>query len=143
VLQRFVPYTHRNALRDRQIQPDAKTQVWRKVPQRAFLWNLYQSHPSMKNGASRFMPSLHYVTCRSNRMQNHKFRITCPGVLFLQNVPVPPEHEKLCVDVSCPKCTGIHYVTRRSQRMQKHKFGITCPGTLFMESVPVPPEHEK
>jgi hypothetical protein len=36
----------------------------------------------------------HYVTCRSHQMQKHKFSVTCPRALFLESVPVPPEHEK-------------------------------------------------
>jgi hypothetical protein len=34
------------------------------------------------------------VTRRSSRMQKHKFGITCPGALFVDSIPVPPEHEK-------------------------------------------------
>jgi hypothetical protein len=46
--------THWKALSDLQIPPDAKTQVRRNVSWRAFLWNLYQSHPSMKNSVLTF-----------------------------------------------------------------------------------------
>jgi hypothetical protein len=76
-------------------------------------------------------------------MQKHKFSITSPNVLFVESVPVPPEHEKYCIDVSCPGRNGIHYVNRRSHRMQKHKVGVMCPGALFVESILVPPEHKK
>jgi hypothetical protein len=31
---------------------------------------------------------------RSHRMQKHKFDVTCPVVLFVESVPVPPKHEK-------------------------------------------------
>jgi hypothetical protein len=86
---------------------------------------------------------MHYVTYRSHRMQKHKFGVTCPGALFVESVPVPPEHEQLCVDVSRPGCTRMHYVTHRSHRMQKYKFGVTCPDMLFMKTAPGPPEHEK
>jgi hypothetical protein len=55
---------------------------------------------------------------------------------------MPLEHEKKCVDVSSPRCTGMHYVTHRSHRMQKHKFGVTSPDSLFMETTPSLPEHE-
>jgi hypothetical protein len=86
---------------------------------------------------------MHYLTRRSYWMQKHKFGETCPGTLFVESVPGPPEHEKYCVDVSCLGHTKMHYVTRKTHRMQKHMFGVTCPSTLFMKSVPVTPEHEK
>jgi hypothetical protein len=31
---------------------------------------------------------MHYVTCRSHQMQKHKFGVTCPGVLFVEFIPV-------------------------------------------------------
>jgi hypothetical protein len=74
---------------------------------------------------------MHYVTQRSDRMQKHKFGVTYPGELFLETALGPPEHEKLCVDVSHPGCTIIYYVAHRSHQMQKHKFGVTCLGGLF------------
>jgi hypothetical protein len=86
---------------------------------------------------------MHYVTSRSNEMQNHKFSAMGPSVLFLRTVLVPLEHEKYCVDVSCPECTGMHYVTRRSHQMQKHMFDVMCPGVLSLQTIPVPPEYEK
>jgi hypothetical protein len=76
-------------------------------------------------------------------MQKQKFGVTCPSVLLVESVLVPPEHEKYCANILCPGRTGMHYVTGRSQWMQKHKFGETCPDELFVESVPVPPEDEK
>jgi hypothetical protein len=36
---------------------------------------------------------MHYVPRRSYRMQKHKFAIMCPSVLFVEPIPVPPEHE--------------------------------------------------
>jgi hypothetical protein len=27
---------------------------------------------------------MHYVTCRSNRMQKHKFDVTCPDALLME-----------------------------------------------------------
>jgi hypothetical protein len=86
---------------------------------------------------------MHYVTCRSHRRQKYKFGVTCPDALFMETALGPPEHEKKCVDVTCPEHTGMHYVTRKSHRMQKHKFGVTCLSALFVESVLVSPEHEK
>jgi hypothetical protein len=86
---------------------------------------------------------MHYVRCRSHRMQKQKFNATCPNTSFVESVPVPPEHEKLCVDISHLGRTGVHYVTRRSHRMQKNKFGTTCLEMLFVKAVPVPPKHEK
>jgi hypothetical protein len=61
----------------------------------------------------------------------------------MKSVPVPPKHEKYCVDVSCLERTGMHYMTHRFHQMQKHKFGTTCPEALFVKSVLVPPEQEK
>jgi hypothetical protein len=85
---------------------------------------------------------MHYVTHKSHRMKKHKFGVTCPVVLFVESVPVPPEQEKYCVDISQPGRTGMHYVTHKSHRMQKYNFGVTCPGVLFVESIPVPPEND-
>jgi hypothetical protein len=33
------------------------------------------------------------VTRRSYWMQKYKFDGTCPGALFVESVPVPPEHK--------------------------------------------------
>jgi hypothetical protein len=60
----------------------------------------------------------------------------------IRNVNNPPEHEKWCANVSCPRCTRIQNMTRGSHRMQKNKLGIKCPSTLFVIFVPVPPEYE-
>jgi hypothetical protein len=73
---------------------------------------------------------MHYVTRISHRMQKHKFGITYPEALFVKSVPVPPEHEKLCVDVSRPRCTAMHYMNHRSRKMQKthvqHSRALLC-----------------
>jgi hypothetical protein len=74
---------------------------------------------------------MHYVTRRSYRMQKHKFGVMCTSVLFVESVPVPPQHKKLCIDVSHTGHTGMHCMTRKSHRMQKHKFSIMCPSTFF------------
>jgi hypothetical protein len=34
------------------------------------------------------------VTRRFQRMQKHKFGITCPGALFMETAVGPPEHGK-------------------------------------------------
>jgi hypothetical protein len=34
------------------------------------------------------------VTHRSHRIQKQKFSITCPGVLFMESMPFPPNDEK-------------------------------------------------
>jgi hypothetical protein len=86
---------------------------------------------------------MHYVTRRSHWIQKHKFGVTCPGALFVESVPIPPEQEKCRVEVSRPGRTTMHYMTYRSHRMQKHKFSVTSPIVLFLESDPVPPEHAK
>jgi hypothetical protein len=72
-----------------------------------------------------------------------RFSVTCPNELFMETAPGPPENEKSCVDISCPRCTEMPYVTRGSHRMQKHKFVVTCPDAHFVQSVTVPPEHDK
>jgi hypothetical protein len=43
---------------------------------------------------------MHYVTRRSHRMQKHKFDVTLLDALYVNSIPVPPEHEKQRVDVS-------------------------------------------
>jgi hypothetical protein len=55
------------------------------------------------------------------------------GAHFLESTLGPPEHKKLCVDISLPRCIGMHYMTHKSYRMQKHRFSITCPCALFVE----------
>jgi hypothetical protein len=74
---------------------------------------------------------MHHVTHRSHWMQKHKFGVTCPCALFMKSTLGPLEHEKECVDVSCPRGTRMHYMSRRFHRMQEQKFTVTCPGTLF------------
>jgi hypothetical protein len=83
---------------------------------------------------------MHYVPHRSHWIKKHKFGVTCLVALFMESVLVPPEHEKLCINIWR---NGMHYATHRSHQMQKHKFGVTCPSTLFVVSVSVPPEHVK
>jgi hypothetical protein len=70
---------------------------------------------------------MHYMTRICHRMQKHKFDVTCPNALFMEAAPVPLEHEKLCVDVSCPRGVGMYYVTHRYHQMKKHKFVVNCP----------------
>jgi hypothetical protein len=72
------------------------------------------------------------MTRRSHRMQKYKFDVTCPGTFFA--ISVPPEHEKYCVNVSLPGCTGIHYVAYKSHRMQKHKSANRDPVRSFVKS---------
>ena len=86
---------------------------------------------------------MHYVTHRYHWMRKHKFSVTCPVVLFVESEPVPPEHEKLCAEVSCPRLTRMTYVTSISHQRLKHKFSVTVPSALFVESEPVRLEHEK
>jgi hypothetical protein len=70
------------------------------------------------------------VAHRSHRMEKYKLDVTCPNELFVESVPVPPKHEKCCINVLHYERTRMHYVTHRSHRMQKHKFNITCPGVV-------------
>jgi hypothetical protein len=77
---------------------------------------------------------MHYVTRRYKQMQKHKFGIMYLDTLFIESIPVSPEHEKYCDDVSRHECTRMHYLTCRSHRMEKHKFSITGPVALFMET---------
>jgi hypothetical protein len=52
----------------------------------------------MKDSVSTFCTprctGMHYVAHESHRMQKHKFRVTCPGVLSVKSVPVQPEYEQ-------------------------------------------------
>jgi hypothetical protein len=86
---------------------------------------------------------MHYMTLISPWMQKHRFKEMGPSALFVQSIPVLPEHEKWHVNLLRPRRTRMHYVTRRSHLMQKHKFGTTCLHALFLESVSVSREHEK
>jgi hypothetical protein len=36
---------------------------------------------------------MHNMTHRSHRMQNYKLDVTCPDALFVESLPIPPEHE--------------------------------------------------
>jgi hypothetical protein len=67
----------------------------------------------------------------------------CPSAPFMKTAPGPPKHEKQCVNISLPGCTGMHYVIGIFHRMQKHKSDVMSPDALFMETGLVPPEHEK
>jgi hypothetical protein len=64
---------------------------------------------------------MHYMTSISHRTEKHKFGTMCPSTLFVESVPVPPEHEKQCID------------TLASWLQQN---------ALIVQSVTVPPEHE-
>jgi hypothetical protein len=86
---------------------------------------------------------MHYVTHNFYRKQKHKFRVTCYVTLFIETAPGQPELEKYCVNISCPRRTGMHTVTCSSNRTQKYKFSVTCPGMLFMETASGPPENDK
>jgi hypothetical protein len=37
---------------------------------------------------------IHYMNRRSHQMQKHKFGATCPGMFFVEFIPVSPEREK-------------------------------------------------
>jgi hypothetical protein len=93
----------------------------------------------LRHGRTR----VHYVSCRSHRMEKLNFGVTCPGALFVISLPVPPNHEKKCVNILLPIHTGMQYMTRRSHLMHKHMFSKTCPVVVFVISVPVAPEREK
>jgi hypothetical protein len=86
---------------------------------------------------------MHYVTRRFHWMQKHKFGVTCSTTLFVEYVPVTPEHKKQSIDVWCLGRAGMHYVTRRSYWMQKRRFGVSCPDVVFMEVATGPPEPKK
>jgi hypothetical protein len=86
---------------------------------------------------------MHNVTYRSHRKQKPKFSVTCLSAFFVKFIPVLPEHEKSCLDVSLPGGSEMHYVSRKSHRMQKHKFSTISSGALVVKSILVPPQHEK
>jgi hypothetical protein len=54
-------------------------------------------------------------------MKKQKFSVMCPVTFFDESVPVPPEPEKYCADVSLPGCIGMHYMTYRTHQMEKQK----------------------
>jgi hypothetical protein len=85
---------------------------------------------------------MHYVTHRSHRIQKHKFGVMCPGRLFVESVPVPPEQKKIA-----RRCftSRMHRNALRVPQIPldaKHKFGVMCTVALFVKSVPVPPDYE-
>jgi hypothetical protein len=74
-----------------------KTQFQHNVSWRAFYGNRTGPTRVGKIVRRRFIPrsnAMHYVTRRSNQMQKHKFDVTYPGALFVESIPVPPEHEE-------------------------------------------------
>jgi hypothetical protein len=98
VHRRFASWTHRNALRDLSMPPDAKTPVRRNVSRRAFYGNCTGPPKHEKYcidvwhvGQTR----MQYVTRRSHRKQKHKYSVMCPNTLFVISISVPPEHEKI------------------------------------------------
>jgi hypothetical protein len=76
-------------------------------------------------------------------MQKQKFSVTCPDVLFLKSVLVPPEQEKESVNVLSPDAPECTMLPADPSKCKKQKFGTTCPEALFVKSVLVPPELEK
>jgi hypothetical protein len=74
-------------------------------------------------------------------MQKHKFSVTCLDALFVESVPVAPEHENSALTfygLDTPECT----TSPTDPAGYKKKFGLTCPVVLFVKSIPGPPEHE-
>jgi hypothetical protein len=62
-----------------------------------FLWDPQWAHPGMKNSvhvSHTGHTKMHYVTRISYWMQNYKFGVMCPSVLFVGSAPSLPEHEK-------------------------------------------------
>jgi hypothetical protein len=142
----FVPRMQRNALRDPQIPPEAKTQVRCYVSRCVFCRICTGPTRGQKIVCQRLWPGhpkMNYVTRRSYRMQNTQVWCNVSRRALYGNRTSPTRAQKIVRQRFTPGCTGMHYVTRRSPRMQKQKFGITCPGTLCMETALVPLEHEK
>jgi hypothetical protein len=96
--QRIVPKTHQNALRDRQITPDVKTQFRCNVFQRAICGT--STGPTRAGKIVHQCVSwpgcngTHYLTQRSLWMQKHKFRVMCSDVHFVESAPGLSEHQK-------------------------------------------------
>jgi hypothetical protein len=92
----------------------------------------------------RFTPQTHRNPLRDVQIPpdaKRKVQRNVGITFFVESIPVPPEHEKLCVDISCLGRTGVHYVTHRSHRMQKNKFSTMCPEVLFVCRHFVPQTH--
>jgi hypothetical protein len=126
--------------------PEAKIEVQHNMSLHAFCGIHTCLTRACKIVCRHFMARTHRKALRDPQVppdEKHKFGVSCPDALCMETVPVPPEHEKYCIDVSRPGSTRTHYVTRRSNQMQKHKFGVMCHYALLMEIVPVSPEHEK
>jgi hypothetical protein len=77
----------RNALRSLRNAPNAKTHVRCNVSRCIFVESIPAPPEHEKKCVDVWHPGhtrMHYLTHRSNRMQTHKFGITCPGALFCQ-----------------------------------------------------------
>jgi hypothetical protein len=106
---------------------------------------------------------MHYVTSRSHQMKKHKFNVICPGVLFVESPPVPPEHKKHKFSVTCLRALFMETtLSMKNSALMFHapnaqecttcptdptrclpKFSVMCPGALFVETATGPPEQEK
>jgi hypothetical protein len=96
----FIHRTHRNALCDPHVPPDAKTQVWGHVSLRALSGFRTVPIRARKIVHPCFTPWAHRNALRDSEIQpdaKHWFSTTCPGVLFMESAPVPHEHKKKIV----------------------------------------------
>jgi hypothetical protein len=92
-----MPRTHRNAIRDPQILPDANPQVRRNASWHAFYGNCTRPTEQEKQCIDVSRPGrirMHYVTRRYHRIQKHKLGVTSAYAHFLETAPGPPEPEK-------------------------------------------------
>jgi hypothetical protein len=142
-----MPRIHRKAQRDPHIPPDAKTQVRRNLSRCAFYGNRTSPTRARKKVFQRFTPvqrsGMHYVTCRSHRIQKHKFGVMCPGTHFVESIPVPPRARKILHRCFAPLTHRNALHVPQIPSNPEHEFRVMCPGALSVESVTVLHEHEK
>jgi hypothetical protein len=100
-----------------------------------------RSHRRKKNNFGTMCPEVLFV-CRHFAPRMHrnalcdvqippdaKTKVQCnmSHHNFVESVPVPPKHEKLCVDISHLGRTGMHLVTRRFLWMRKTQVWHNVP----------------
>jgi hypothetical protein len=88
---------HQNALRDPQITPVAKTQVWHNVSHRTIHGICIGSTGAGKIVHHNFVPRTYQNGLRDLQIPpdtKYKFSVTCPIALYVASVPVSSEHQK-------------------------------------------------
>jgi hypothetical protein len=138
----FEARTHRDALRDPPIPPNAKTQVRSNVSQHFFYRNRTKPTRSRKILPQRFMPWMQQnALCDSQIPPDAKiqFRRNVSRLACYGNHTSHPSMKNSALMFHAPECTTCPtYPTGCFPR-----FSVTCPGGLLNKSVLVLPKHKK